>query len=77
VGEIEWLARISAAADELSSAEQALAAARSEYRKSITQAYASGVSMAAIGRALGITRQRVNAIIVQGLPPREMSRGRG
>lgn len=36
---------------------------REEYRQAIARAYEAGVPLAAIGRELGVTRQRVKRII--------------
>lgn len=43
--------------------EEALVEHRAASRQAIAAAYAGGVSLAAIGRALGVTRQRIKRII--------------
>lgn len=56
------IAAILAASRRVTEAESAVAQARAEFRRSIATAYASGVSLTEIGRALGISRQRVKVL---------------
>lgn len=51
------------AAERVRDAEEALLARREEYRQAIALAHDDGVSLSAIGRELGVTRQRVKQII--------------
>jgi hypothetical protein len=57
------IAAIQTAAESVRMAETDLARRRADYRRAIADAHAAGVSLAAIGRELGITRQRVKRII--------------
>ena len=54
------------AAARAAKAEAGLAAARADLRAAITEAHTAGVSLARIGRELGISRQRVATIIKGG-----------
>ena len=51
------------AADRVRTAEERLRHARAELRATILSAHGDGTSFAAIGRALGVTRQRVAQIV--------------
>lgn len=51
------------AAERVRDTEGVLGQRREEYRQAITLAYDSGVSLASIGRELGVSRQRVKRII--------------
>jgi hypothetical protein len=56
-------ARIRQAAAAVDRAEKDLAAARAAFRSTLAQLHEDGVPLVAIGRELGITRQRVAQII--------------
>jgi DNA-directed RNA polymerase specialized sigma24 family protein len=51
------------ASERVRAAEATLGQRREDYREAIAAAHSAGVSLAAIGRALGVTRQRVKRII--------------
>jgi DNA-directed RNA polymerase sigma subunit (sigma70/sigma32) len=57
------LSRVARAAERAKREEHALRAAREELRHAILAARDAGESLAAIGRTLGVTRQRVKQII--------------
>jgi DNA-directed RNA polymerase specialized sigma24 family protein len=59
----DLIAAIHTAAQAVREAEQALAQRRAEYRRALEAAYASGISLSALARELGVTRQRVKRII--------------
>jgi DNA-directed RNA polymerase sigma subunit (sigma70/sigma32) len=57
------LDRVIAAARELEQAEEDRAKAREKLRQAILRAHEEGVSFAAIGRAAGLSRQRIRQIV--------------
>jgi hypothetical protein len=57
------LARVSRANAKVRRAEEALRVARAELRDTILAARESGESLAAIARAVGVTRQRIKQIV--------------
>lgn len=59
----ELLKAIRHALEGIKNAEADLAARRAEYRRAIAAAHAGGLSLSAIGRELGVSRQRVKNII--------------
>jgi hypothetical protein len=59
----DLIAAIQRAAQSVSEDKQKLAESRARYRKAIADAHAQGFSLAALGRALGVSRQHVKRII--------------
>jgi hypothetical protein len=57
------LTRLQKAARRVQQAEEGLASARAELRVAIREASDAGISLSAIGRELGITRQRVKQLL--------------
>jgi DNA-directed RNA polymerase sigma subunit (sigma70/sigma32) len=54
---------VRAAAEAVRTAERDLASKRAAYRKAVADAHEAGVTLAALGTELGVTRQRVRRII--------------
>jgi len=59
------LDRVAEAARKLEETESARAEARAELREAILAARAEGVTLAAIGRAAGLSRQRIRQLVEQ------------
>lgn len=57
------LSHVTRAAARAKRAEEALRAAREDLRRAIISAKEAGVSLAAIARTLGVTRQRIKQIV--------------
>jgi hypothetical protein len=59
----ELIRAVHAAAQRVTDAESDLSAARRDYWKALSNAHKGGVSLATLGRELGVTRQRIKRII--------------
>lgn len=57
------IAKVRKAADRVRQAEEALARERAAFRATLAEVHENGVTLTRIGKELGVTRQRVYALL--------------